>query len=491
MLSFVQVHGLASGDGGGSSGGGGGGGSMRGSAASTPRRLGLPPTPLGGGAAGGGASRGGGAAGGATPPPYPPALSREGSASGLLSAYAAAHAAAPPPPPPLPPHPRSGRSSHTNVAVRLRPLSERERARGDRAVWSIDGAGNVGSVDARSGRFTPKYHYDATFGPECCNADVYGSVAAHLIAPALDGVSGTIFAYGVTSSGKTHTMSGCPGDWGVVPCVVRDLFQALGELQASGAVTGAIVKISMMEIYNEALNDLLDLRRTNLKVLEDRKSGLVVVEGLSEDGVASAAQALAVVGRGERQRKVAATSFNEDSSRSHTICRLNVEIHRGGAVTSSVLSLVDLAGSESAKATSTAGRRMEGSFINKSLLTLSTVINRLSQGRRGEHVPFRDSKLTRLLQSSMSGPGALLSIVCTITPASAQSDETANTLKFATRAKLVAVTASRNKTLDDAAIVRRLRAEITDLKRQVALLMENENEKAALPEPRSPGSGES
>ncbi|EFJ45753.1 CENPE type kinesin-like protein, partial [Volvox carteri f. nagariensis] len=288
--------------------------------------------------------------------------------------------------------------------------------------------------------------FDTVFGPETNNSTVAGKVALPLVAPALRGVNGTIFAYGVTSSGKTHTMLGTDSDPGVVPRVVRELFSQIAAARASGAGTGTspgpprdyTVRLSIMEIYNEVLNDLLDPTRTNLKVREDSRSGLVLVDGLLEQVVTTAEQALDLIARGDHNRKVSATAFNEDSSRSHTITRIIVEstpLATGGGVGNDG-ALIDLAGSESARAVVSKGQRMEGSFINRSLLTLGTVIHKLAAGAAG-HVPFRDSKLTRLLQPSLSGPGARVAVVCNITPAAAQSDETANTLKFAARAKLI------------------------------------------------------
>ncbi|GAX86368.1 hypothetical protein CEUSTIGMA_g13780.t1 [Chlamydomonas eustigma] len=368
--------------------------------------------------------------------------------------------------------------SGITVAVRMRPLSEKEKHRGDHTAWGIDHQQNIGQYD-KSGKFIPKFHYDTVFGPESSNGEVYNAIGKPLIGPALQGMNGTIFAYGVTSSGKTHTMIGSDVDPGIVPTIIQDLFTTISSsTTTAGTGGGTVIKhcvhVAMMEIYNEVLNDLLDPSHVNLKVWEDASRG-VVVEGLQEDEVTTAEDALEALARGEQHRKVGCTAFNEDSSRSHTICRLRVRTSAAaasatGRSTSSTLCLIDLAGSESAKATSSRGQRMEGSFINKSLLTLGTVINKLAAGH-ASHIPFRDSKLTRLLQNSLSGSGARIAIICNITPAAAQSEETANTLKFATRAKLVRVAVGVNElVLGDAVLVRRYRAEIRELKKQVSLL---------------------
>lgn len=192
--------------------------------------------------------------------------------------------------------------------------------------------------------------------------------------------------------------------------------------------------------------------------------------------VLSANHALSLVAAGDAQRKVSATSFNDDSSRSHTLCRITIESCRPDASRPrdrllSSLNLIDLAGSESARAAATRSHRMEGSYINKSLLTLGTVISKLSEGHAA-HIPFRDSKLTQLLQSSLSGSGARVAIVCCITPAAAQAEETHNTLKFATRARSVRILASRNELLDDKSMIMRYQREILGLKNQLQKVME-------------------
>jgi len=194
--------------------------------------------------------------------------------------------------------------------------------------------------------------------------------------------------------------------------------------------------------------------------------------------VLSANHALSLVAAGDAQRKVSATSFNDDSSRSHTLCRITVEScgkcgktgDKGIERLFSALNLIDLAGSESARAASTRSHRMEGSYINKSLLTLGTVIGKLSDGHAA-HIPFRDSKLTRLLQASLSGTGARIAIVCCITPAAAQAEETHTTLKFATRAKSVKIAASRNEILDEKSMIVRYQKEILTLKRKLEQVM--------------------
>ncbi|KDD73431.1 kinesin, partial [Helicosporidium sp. ATCC 50920] len=354
------------------------------------------------------------------------------------------------------------------VAVRFRPLSNRERDRGDVEVWECQG-NEVGILDDAAG-MQVKFAYDYVFDGSTSNSDVYRAVASPIVSGAMEGLSGTVFAYGVTSSGKTHTMMGDETVPGVVPHAMAEVFAAVarhaGEKEYS-------LKVSMMEIYNEVLNDLLDPSRSNLKLREDPKRGGVLAEGILEEPLTNVHQALAVIARGNENRKTSATAFNEGSSRSHTIIRLQIEARQapgaaGGAGSRvvSCLNLIDLAGSESAKAERTASHRMEGSFINKSLLTLGTVIHKLAESRAA-HIPFRDSKLTRLLSGSLSGTGARVAVVCTITPASTQAEETHNTLKFASRAKRISITVHKNEIVDQSSLISRYQQEIAVLRSQL------------------------
>ncbi|XP_034902359.1 kinesin-like protein KIN-7D, mitochondrial isoform X2 [Populus alba] len=228
-----------------------------------------------------------------------------------------------------------------------------------------------------------------------------------------------------------------------------------------------LLRVSYLEIYNEVINDLLDPTGQNLRVREDAQG--TYVEGIKEEVVLSPGHALSFIAAGEEHRHVGSNNFNLFSSRSHTIFTLMIESSANGdeydGVIFSQLNLIDLAGSESSKTETTGIRRKEGSYINKSLLTLGTVIGKLSEGR-ASHVPYRDSKLTRLLQSSLSGHGHV-SLICTVTPASSNMEETHNTLKFASRAKRVEIYASRNKIIDEKSLIKKYQKEISSLKHEL------------------------
>ena len=286
----------------------------------------------------------------------------------------------------------------------------------------------------------------------------------------MEGYHGTVFAYGMTGTGKTFSMQGTASSPGVIPLAITDIFSYIRETPSREF----LLRVSYLEIYNERIHDLLSMSAGNvpganqpqeeIKLREDSKRG-VYATPLKEEIVQSPTQLLRVIARGDQARRTASTQFNARSSRSHAVVQIVVESRERvpgsaagdskrqglppGGVRVSTLSLIDLAGSE--KAAETKERRQEGSHINKSLLTLGTVIAKLSEHKDkdgkptekdGKHLPYRDSKLTRLLQGALSG-NSLVSILCTIQIGAAGSaasstthtSETLNTLKFASRAK--------------------------------------------------------
>ncbi|KAK6149246.1 hypothetical protein DH2020_016771 [Rehmannia glutinosa] len=335
---------------------------------------------------------------------------------------------------------------NVTVTVRFRPLSPREIRKGDEIAWYADGD----TILRNEHNPSIAYAYDRVFGPTTTTRHVYDVAAQHIVSGAMEGINGTIFAYGVTSSGKTHTMHGDQRSPGIIPLAVKDAFS----------------------IIQEVVNDLLNPAGQNLKIREDAQG--IFVEGVKEEVVLSPAHALSLIAAGEEHRHVGSTNFNVQSSRSHTIFTLTIESSpcgencEGEAVTLSQLNLIDLAGSESSRAETTGLRRKEGSFINKSLLTLGTVISKLTDGK-STHIPYRDSKLTRLLQSSLSGHGRV-SLICTVTPSSSNSEETHNTLKFAHRTKHIEIQASQNKIIDEKSLIKKYQQEIRCLKEELEQL---------------------
>jgi centromeric protein E len=242
----------------------------------------------------------------------------------------------------------------------------------------------------------------------------------------LEGFNGTIFAYGQTASGKTHTMMGSRGEDGqpgVIPLALASIFHYMEDQSSHREF---ILRCSYLELYNEVLTDLLDSQSGKKLTIKEDSQRNVSVQGLTEHVVMDCNEALSFILTGEDVRRVAETAMNERSSRSHTIYRLTLESKEmgGDMVKVSVLNLVDLAGSEKAYMSTDPQRFKEGVRINLSLLHLGIVIAKLSDGER--YIPFRESKLTRILQNSLGG-NAKTSIVCTVSPLA--SEETMNTLK--------------------------------------------------------------
>ncbi|PIA53164.1 hypothetical protein AQUCO_00900041v1 [Aquilegia coerulea] len=353
---------------------------------------------------------------------------------------------------------------NVTVTVRFRPLSPKEIRQGEEVAWYADGDTIVRN------EYNPSiaYAYDRVFGPTTTTRHVYDVAAQDVVTGAMEGINGTIFAYGVTSSGKTHTMHGDQRSPGIIPLAVKDAFSIIQETPSREF----LLRVSYLEIYNEVVNDLLNPTGQNLRIREDLQG--TFVEGIKEEVVLSPAHALSLIAAGEAHRHVGSTNFNLLSSRSHTIFTLTVESSpygenpEGEAVNLSQLNLIDLAGSESSRAETTGIRRKEGSYINKSLLTLGTVISKLTDGR-STHIPYRDSKLTRLLQSSLSGHGRV-SLICNVTPSSSNSEETHNTLKFAHRAKHIEIQAAQNKIIDEKSLIKKYQNEISSLKEELEQL---------------------
>ncbi|KAL7559179.1 hypothetical protein ACA910_013188 [Epithemia clementina (nom. ined.)] len=383
------------------------------------------------------------------------------------------------------------------VAIRMRPLNNSEGQH--RRVWRV--LPNLSSVTQTTvdGEPLPErvngrtyFTYDKTYGENTSTREVYNSIAKNIVSSVVNGLNGTIFAYGQTSSGKTYTMQGSgtiaegsvDNGGGIVHMAAADIFRHIRE--TTGRVF--LVRVSFLEIYNEEVRDLLDPHGAkSLSIREDPHRGVFVPS--HEEIVTDMEMLLQVLFQGDKSRAFAATAMNERSSRSHTIFRVTIESRErrqtesddedqesdgedgresngSGAVLISTLNLVDLAGSESVRHTGATGDRLkEGAKINQSLLTLSRVIVALGSSNRSTHVNFRDSKLTRILQPSLEG-NARMSIVCCATPSELYLEETRSTLAFAARAKLVKTNAKVNEVLDDRSLIRRLQKELAEARKE-------------------------
>ncbi|XP_071691277.1 kinesin-like protein NACK1 isoform X2 [Rutidosis leptorrhynchoides] len=350
------------------------------------------------------------------------------------------------------------------VTVRLRPLNKREQLAKDNVSWEcIDDHSIVYKPLANERVIQPaSFTFDKVFGPATVTESVYEEGVKTVALSALMGINATIFAYGQTSSGKTYTMRG------ITEKAVNDIYKHILQTPERDFR----IKISGLEIYNENVRDLLNSESgPNLRLRDDPEKG-TLVEKLVEETATDDQHLRSLISVCEAQRQVGETALNDTSSRSHQIIRLTIEStlrESSDCVRSFVSSLnfVDLAGSERASQTHADGARLrEGCHINLSLMTLTNVIRKLSVGKKSGHIPYRDSKLTRILQHSLGG-NARTAIICTLSPASSHVEQSRNTLFFATRAKEVTNNAQVNMVVSDKQLVKHLQKEVSRLEAEL------------------------
>lgn len=383
------------------------------------------------------------------------------------------------------------------VSVRVKPTkAETEADRLIQEAWHVDYEKHtlklkdhyVRTGSAAAGEF----HYDEVLtGTD--NKAVYAATAKSHVRAAMDGYNSVVFAYGQTASGKTFTLSGSEDQPGIIPRAMRDVFGYIKKHPDREF----LLRASYLEIYNEQIHDLLAPPTGAPTTISLQGAGNnVYLVGVREEPITSFKSVKDVLERGDAGRRTASTDWNERSSRSHSVFRLTIESRettpeqerlatpepaavpmtpggsrlqaRGGrSVQTSTLSLIDLAGSE--KATSDKERTREGKYINTSLLTLGSVIGTLAENSakgKTDHVPFRNSKLTRMLQPSLSGD-ARISVICTLNPHPSAIAESTSTLQFAARVKKVSLHATKKEVVDTDALLERYRKEIDDLKRRL------------------------
>ncbi|KAL4012645.1 hypothetical protein IC575_029754 [Cucumis melo] len=350
------------------------------------------------------------------------------------------------------------------VTVRLRPLSKKEQQAKDHMAWEcIDDNTIVYKPQPQERQAQPaSFTFDKVFSPASLTEAVYEEGVKNVALSALMGINATIFAYGQTSSGKTFTMRG------ITEKAVNDIYKHISNTPERDFT----IRISGLEIYNENVRDLLNTESgRNLKLLDDPEKG-TMVEKLVEETANNDQHLRQLISICEAQRQVGETALNDYSSRSHQIIRLTIQStlrENSDCVRSFVASLnfVDLAGSERASQTHADGARLrEGCHINLSLMTLTTVIRKLSLGKRSGHIPYRDSKLTRILQHSLGG-NARTAIICTLSPALTHVEQSRNTLYFATRAKEVTNNAQVNMVVSDKQLVKHLQKEVARLEAEL------------------------
>ncbi|GLC44581.1 hypothetical protein PLESTB_001321400 [Pleodorina starrii] len=385
----------------------------------------------------------------------------------------------------------SAPASSTTVRARFRPRSSKEAE-----ARCVEYAGNtqIGFTGPDGTRHS--FTFDKIYGEASSQADVFSDLRP-VVEAALAGYNGTIMAYGQTGSGKTHSLIGRvadPEQHGVVPRAIAHLAAGIAEAGERDGADFQVV-LSVVEIYCERIRDLLEPSpgapgagggagtADNLQVKQDAVRG-VYIEGATELGVTDEQQLVDFMTRGLAQRAVSATSMNEASSRSH--CIVTVRVNRtlpDGTVQVGKLVMVDLAGSERADRTHAAGATLvEGSLINKSLSCLSNVIYALTEDSRGgkaRHVPYRDSKLTRVLQDSLGGSARTVLIIC-CSPCLENAAETLSSLRFGSRAKGVQNTVTVNQRISP----ERLQQQLEQMRARYAQLVEELAAARALAAPR-------
>ncbi|XP_030001200.1 kinesin-like protein KIF3A isoform X2 [Sphaeramia orbicularis] len=363
-------------------------------------------------------------------------------------------------------------SDNVKVVVRCRPLNQKEKMMGHKQAVSVDEIrGTITVNKLETPQEPPKtFTFDTVFGPDSKQLDVYNLTARPIVDSVLEGYNGTIFAYGQTGTGKTFTMEGVravPELRGIIPNSFAHIF---GHIAKAEGDTRFLVRVSYLEIYNEEVRDLLGKDQMQRLEVKERPDVGVYIKDLSGYVVNNADDMDRIMTLGHKNRSVGATNMNEHSSRSHAIFTITIECSEKGVdgnqhVRMGKLHLVDLAGSERQGKTGATGQRLkEATKINLSLSTLGNVISALVDGK-STHVPYRNSKLTRLLQDSLGGNSKTM-MCANIGPADYNYDETISTLRYANRAKNIKNKARINEDPKDA-LLRQFQKEIEELKKKL------------------------
>ncbi|XP_056385368.1 kinesin-like protein KIF11 isoform X2 [Hyla sarda] len=383
---------------------------------------------------------------------------------------------------------KEDKGKNIQVVVRCRPFNQMERKANSHSVLECDPQRK--EVSVRTGGINDKlgkknYAFDMVFGPSAKQIEVYRSVVCPILDEVIMGYNCTIFAYGQTGTGKTFTMEGERSaeeefTWeqdplaGIIPRTLHQIFEKLSE---NG--TEFSVKVSLLEIYNEELFDLLSPTPDvgeRLQMFDDpRNKRGVIIKGLEEVTVHNKDEVYHILERGAAKRTTASTLMNAYSSRSHSVFSVTIHMKETTVdgeelVKIGKLNLVDLAGSENIGRSGAVDKRArEAGNINQSLLTLGRVITALVE--RAPHIPYRESKLTRILQDSLGGR-TKTSIIATVSPASINLEETVSTLEYANRAKNILNKPEVNQKLTKRALIKEYTEEIERLKRDLAAARE-------------------
>ena len=363
--------------------------------------------------------------------------------------------------------------ANVNVICRFRPINDLERASGNEQICDYTSPTSLTFHSSRE-KNVYRFNFDRIFPPSSTQQDIYDFGVKGIIDSVLDGYNGTVLAYGQTSSGKTYTMQGEMEEQskqGIIPRMISHVFKHIYKHED----TDFMIKVSMIEIYQEKIRDLFDVSRVNLNIREDSIKG-IYVDGASERYVGCPNDVLALLEMGSANRAQAATNMNEHSSRSHSIFILTINQTNKIEGYSKIgkLYLVDLAGSEKISKTGATGHTLEeAKIINKSLTTLGRVINNLTDGK-STHIPYRESKLTRVLQESLGG-NSKTCLIITCSPSIYNESESLSTLRFGERAKKIKNKPKINKEITVAELQKLVTQLKENLKKADARITQLEN----------------
>ncbi len=370
--------------------------------------------------------------------------------------------------------PKKAQSESVKVCVRCRPMSQEEMNKGHQVVVELTKRSGEIFVRRPYAEEAPKqFTFDSVFDWTSTQQEIYEETSAPIIANVLEGYNGTIFAYGQTGTGKTHTMAGSETNHkerGIMPRSFEDVFKSI---EGDSVKTQFLVRASYLEIYNEEIRDLLSKNPKNKLDLHEKPDSGVYVRDLSYFAVKNVQEIQDVMIIGQKNRSVRETNMNAHSSRSHSLFTITVERSELGAdgkphIRVGKLNMVDLAGSERlAKTGATGDGLKEATKINLSLSTLCHVISALTDPK-STYIPYRDSKLTRLLQDSLGGNTKTV-MISNVGPADYNYDETMNTLRYASRAKNIQNKPRINEDPKDA-LLREYQDEVQKLREQLIMI---------------------
>lgn len=338
------------------------------------------------------------------------------------------------------------------VVVRCRPLSNKEESGNYQKVVEVfptRGVVEIQNPSEVSKENRKMFTYDAVYGPNATQQNIYDETVRPLVSSVLEGFNCCVFAYGQTGTGKTYTMEGVrgdPEDKGIIPRAFEQIWAHINRAQNMNFLVAA----SYLEIYMEELRDLLKPSNRGGLELRERENVGVYVPNLHSVLCKNVDDMVSVMNQGNKNRTVGYTNMNEHSSRSHAIFLIKIEMCELDSNTVKVgkLNLIDLAGSErQSKTGATAERLKEASKINRALSSLGNVISALAES--SPHIPYRDSKLTRLLQDSLGGNSKTI-MIANIGPSEYNYNETLTTLRYASRAKTIQNKPVKNEDPQDA-----------------------------------------